>query len=107
LPYTIKFNIPAAPERIASMLPYLSDENPTGTLERANKVVQVVRKLAEDLDVSLALKDYGISKEELKEVAEFIAKEQQNNYALPSLNPRLINQSNMIALFDDMWQGVI
>ena len=107
LPYTIKFNIPAAPERIASMLPYISDENVTGTLARAEKVVQVVRRLVEDLDVSLALKDYGISREELMDVAKFIAKEQQNNYALPALNPRIISETNMLSLFDDMWQGTI
>jgi alcohol dehydrogenase class IV len=107
LPYTIKFNIPAAPERIASMLSYISDENVTGTLERAEKVVQVVRKLVEDLDVSIALKDYGISREEVMDVAKFIAKEQQNNYALPALNPRIISEANMVSLFDDMWQGTV
>jgi len=107
LPYTIKFNIPAAPERIASILPYISEENVAGTLPRAEKVVQLVRRLVEDLDVSLALKDYGISKDELMDVARFIAKEQQINYALPALNPRIISERNMLSLFDDMWQGII
>jgi alcohol dehydrogenase class IV len=79
LPYTVKFNIPAAPERIATLLPLLSNEKVTGTKASANKVVQVISRLVKELGVSLALKDYGISKEQALDVAKFIANEQQKN----------------------------
>ena len=109
LPYTVKFNLPTATERIASLLPYLTDENRdgNGSKARAEKVVLLLRKLVEDLGVSLALRDYGISKEQARDVAKFIANEQQKNYALPDLNPRPINEAEMTALFEDMWQGKI
>ncbi|MGO9643673.1 MAG: iron-containing alcohol dehydrogenase [Candidatus Bathyarchaeia archaeon] len=107
LPYIIKFNIPAAPEKIASLLSHMSDENVTGATARAEKVVNVIARLAEDLDVSLALKDYGISKGDLKEIVTFIATEQQQNYALPSLNPRIITESNISSMFDEMWEGTL
>ena len=107
LPYTVKFNIPAATERVASLLPHLSEEKATRTMTKAKKVVEVICKLVKELGVSLALKDYGISKEEALDVAKFIANEQQKNYALPDLNPRSINQEDMISLFADMWQGKI
>lgn len=74
------------------MLPYVSSQSVTGTTERAKKVLDVVTALVQDLDVLLALKDYGVSKEELREVAKFIAKEQRANYALPSLNPAPVNE---------------
>lgn len=107
LPYAVKFNVDAATERIASLLSYLSEEKVTGTKAAANKVVEVIRELVKELGVSLALKDYGISKEEALNVAKFIANEQQKNYALPELNPRPINEAEMISLFEDMWQGKI
>ena len=107
LPYTIRFNLPAAQDKVASMLPYVTNQTATGTAERAKKTLEVVTALVRDLDVSLALKDYGVSKEELREVAKFIAKEQQTNYALPSLNPAPVNEENMLSLFDDMWNGHI
>jgi alcohol dehydrogenase class IV len=107
LPYAVKFNVDAATERIASLLSYLSEEKVTGTKAAANKVVEVIRELVKELGVSLALKDYGISKEEALNVAKFIANEQQKNYALPDLNPRPINEAEMISLFEDMWQGKI
>jgi len=107
LPYIMKFNIPAAPERVASLLPRLSDENITGTIPRAEGAVKAVARLAEDLDVSLALKDYGIPEEALKEIATFIATEQQQNYALPNLNPRIITETNVRSIFDDMWEGTL
>ncbi|HKM75496.1 MAG TPA: hypothetical protein VJZ32_03675, partial [Candidatus Bathyarchaeia archaeon] len=98
---------PAAPEKIASLLSHMSDENVTGATARAEKVVNVIARLAEDLDVSLALKDYGISKGDLKEIVTFIATEQQQNYALPSLNPRIITESNISSMFDEMWEGTL
>jgi alcohol dehydrogenase class IV len=107
LPYTLKFNVQAATERIASMLPYLTDENIIGTAARAKKVLELVRKLVRDLGVSLELKDYDVSREGAGDVARFIAKEQQYNYALPDLNPRPISEPDMISLFDDMWQGTV
>jgi alcohol dehydrogenase len=107
LPYTMRFNLSAAQEKVASMLPYVTSQSVSGTAERAKKVLDIVTALVRDLDVSLALKDYGVSKQELAEVAKFIAKEQQANYALPSLNPAPVNEENMIALFDDMWNGNI
>lgn len=107
LPYTVKFNTPAATERIASLLPYLSDQRIAGTKAKATKVLQLIRKIVEDLGVSLALNDYGISKGEAMNTAKFIANEQQKNYALQDLNPRPVNESNMTSLFRDMWQGRI
>lgn len=110
LPYTVKFNIPSATERVASLLPYLSEEQTPDKTEnkaKAERVVLILRKLVEDLGVSLALKDYGISKEQATDVAKFIANEQQKNYALPDLNPRPINEAEMTSLFHDMWQGKI
>ena len=108
LPYTVKFNIPAAPERIASLLPHLSNEKVSGGIRtRASQVVQIIGRLVKELGVSLALKDYGISKEQALDVAKFIANEQQKNYALPDLNPRPIHEADMISLFGKMWEGKI
>jgi alcohol dehydrogenase class IV len=107
LPYTMKFNIPAATERIASLLPHLSNAKVSGTKARASKVVQVISRLVKELGVSLALKDYGISKEQALDVAKFIANEQQKNYALSDLNPRPIHEVDMISLFGKMWEGKI
>ena len=104
----MKFNLASATERIASLLPYLSEEqNPdlADSKAKAEKVVLTLRKLVEDLGVSLALKDYGISKEQARDVAKFIANEQQKNYALPDLNPRPINEADMISMFEEMWHG--
>ena len=107
LPYIVKFNIPAATDRIASLLHYLSDERVTGTEAKANRVVQILRDLLKELDVSSALRDYGVTEADALGVAKFIASEQQKNYALPDLNPRPINESDMVTLFKEMWRGEI
>lgn len=108
LPFVLKFNMSADQAKVASLLPYLSnDEQPAGVEAKAERVLHLVKKLVEDLDISLALKEYGVDKEELRETATFIAKEQQFNYALPALNPRLITEANMKQLFDNMWNGEI
>ena len=105
LPYIMKFNIAAWPERVASLARYFTEEPSADVNRRAHQAVEGVKQLLEDLDVSYTLEDYGMTKEATHEMATFIAKEQQFNYDLPTLNPRVITVDNLTALFEDMYAG--
>lgn len=106
LPYIMKYNAAAWPERVASLAGFFLDEPASETQTRAHQAVMGVRSLLADMDISLSLKDYGVSQPELQEMAKFVAKEQQYNYDLPALNPRTITEANALKLFAEMYDGV-
>ena len=107
LPYITKFNVPAWPERVAAIAHLFTDEPAKDTRRRAMQVVEGVKTLVEDLNMSLALKDWGVPKEDLKNIAEFVAREQQYNYGLPEINPAIITYENLYKLLLEMYEGII
>lgn len=105
LPYVMKFNIAAWPERVADLARYFTEEPHGDVFGRAQQAVDGVKQLLVDMDVTYALREYGVSRDEIKEMATFIAKEQQFNYELPGLNPRVITTENLLELFEHMYEG--
>lgn len=107
LPYITKFNIAAWPERVASLAKFFTDEPAKDVRARAMQVVEGLKELLLDLNMPLSLKELNVPRDQLAEMAEFIAKEQQYNYGLPDINPAVITLENTKKLLNDIWEGNI
>ncbi|MGQ9787724.1 MAG: iron-containing alcohol dehydrogenase [Candidatus Hadarchaeaceae archaeon] len=107
LPYITKFNIAAWPERVASLAKFFTADPAKDVRKRAYQVVEGLKDLLLDLNMPISLKELNVPRENLEELATFIAKEQQYNYGLPDINPAVITLENTKALLNDIWEGNI
>uniref|UniRef100_A0A7C5YXU6 Iron-containing alcohol dehydrogenase n=1 Tax=candidate division CPR3 bacterium TaxID=2268181 RepID=A0A7C5YXU6_UNCC3 len=106
LPYAMKFNLPAIPDRL-KMIAVAMGEN-VGELsehEAAKKGIQSIIRLMEDVDLPLSLKEVNIPRVDLHDLAEYIVKERQYLYDIPRLSPRKFTSENIQGLLEDMWHG--
>jgi alcohol dehydrogenase class IV len=108
LPYSMSYNLPVVPERIRLIGEAMGVE--TGDLndfEAGGEAIRAVVELADDVGISLIIKDYKVPKGELKSFAEYIVNERQYMYDLKSSNPRSINLQDINLLIEGMWKGEI
>ncbi len=106
LPYAMKYNLPATPERIRLIGEAMGVETEgLNDYEAAEEAVRAVAELACDVNISLALKDYKVPKDELKSFAEYLVNERQYMYDLKNNNPRAITLESITALMEQMWEG--
>lgn len=69
-------------------------------LRAAKESFRIVRKLVEDLDMPLSLKDVGVPEEKLSMLAELCVKD----WPRPN-SPRPLTEKSMLELFKRMWRG--
>jgi alcohol dehydrogenase len=104
LPYIMKYNALAIPERVADVAQVLGED--TGGLnsrEAADIAVEAVVKLNEDLGIPRSLGELGVPKEDVPRIAD------ETMRITRSLlnNPRSISKVDAVRIFEDMWAGYI
>ncbi len=104
LPYIMKYNALAIPERIADVAQVLGED--TGELnsrEAAEIAVEAVFRLNEDLGIPRSLGELGVPKEDVPRIAD------ETMRITRSLlnNPRSISKVDAVQIFEDMWNGYI
>ena len=103
LPYAMKYNLPVITEKLARLAEYVGLKVEGLSLEEKAKVmIKAVAELVEELGISLALRDYGIPKEDIPSIVDDIMKFQPR----PN-NPRKFTKESLEKLLTDMWEGKV
>jgi len=101
LPYAMEFYLSTTPERLA-LIAIAMDESAVG-LEAdaaAKEAVRIVRKLIEDLEIPLSLKEVGVPEQKLSMLAELCVKD----WPRPN-SPRPLTKEAVLEVFERMWRG--
>ncbi len=101
LPYAMEFYLSTTPERLA-LVAIAMDESAIRleAKEAAMEAVRIVRKLVEDLDIPLSLKEIGVPEEKLSMLAELCVKD----WPRPN-SPRPLTKEAVLEVFQRMWRG--
>jgi alcohol dehydrogenase class IV len=101
LPYAMEFYLPTIPERLA-LIAIAMDEGAVGleAEKAAKEAVRIVRKLVEDLNIPLSLKEVGVPEEKLSMLAELCVKD----WPRPN-SPRPLTKEAVLEVFERMWRG--
>lgn len=71
LPYVMEYNIPACPERLATVALLLGEDvEGLSTWQAAEQAVEAVQRLKADIGIPMRLRDVGIEEEEVRALAE-------------------------------------
>jgi len=101
LPYAMEFYLSTTSERLA-LIAIAMDESAIG-LEAdaaAKEAVRIVRKLVEDMNIPLSLKEVGVPEEKLSILAELCVKD----WPRPN-SPRPLTKESVLEVFERMWRG--
>jgi len=101
LPYAMEFYLSTTPERLA-LVAITMDESAV-SLEAgkaAKEAVHIVRRLIEDLDIPLSLKEIGVPEEKLSMLAELCVED----WPRPN-SPRPLTKESVLEVFQRMWRG--
>ena len=100
LPYIMEFYLPAVPERLAWIAEAIGEDVYGLSLREAGRLaVEAVYELCVELDVP-SLKDVGVEKERIPEIAELCVRE----WVRPN-SPRLLTREDAIKILERMWEG--
>ncbi len=101
LPYVMKFNLVACPERFAKIAQVMGEKvERLTTLEAAEKAFKAVQKLSSDVGIPNNLKDIGMDISKLEKLAEDSMKSGNCN-----TNPRKNSIDEVKAIFCDAYEG--
>jgi len=94
------FYLPAVPERLAWVAEAMGEDvYGLTSSEAARLAVEAVYKLCVDLKVP-SLRDVGVERESIPELAEFCVKE----WVRPN-SPRSLTKEDAIRILEKMWEG--
>ncbi len=96
LPYLMEYNITAAPERYAQVAVALGCERAGSDLETAAKGVEKVREIIKACGIPATLKEVGVPREAIPQMAVDALKIQR----LLKNNPRLIEEKDAISIYE-------
>lgn len=96
LPFVMEYNLVAAPERYAKVAEALGCEPISDTLEMAKSGVAKVRELIKACGIPATLREVGVAREEIPQMAKDALKIQR----LLKNNPRLIEETDAIQIFE-------
>ncbi|MGD9048781.1 MAG: iron-containing alcohol dehydrogenase, partial [Anaerolineae bacterium] len=100
LPYVMEYNIPACPDRLATVALLLGEEvGGFPTLEAAEQAVEAVERLKADIGIPLSLRDLGIEEEELRPLAEATLQVAR----LLEANPRPLDADSLEGILRRAW----
>jgi len=101
LPYAMEFYLSTVPEKLG-LIAIAMDESTIGLepMEAAKEAVRTVRRLIEDLDIPLSLKEVGVPEEKLSMLAELCVKD----WPRPN-SPRPLTEEAVLEVFQRMWRG--
>ncbi len=108
LPYIYLFNFPSAYARkklelIAEAMGV--DTCKMSTDKAAEAAIEVTFDLLEDLDTPTDLKSYGMKKEDIPTLAEYILQRSETMYSMPAYNPRRATVENLKEFFEITYEG--
>lgn len=104
LPYIMKYNALAIPERVADVAQVLGEDTAgLNSREAADVAVEAVARFNEDLGIPRSLEELGIPREDVHRIAD------ETMRITRSLlnNPRSISKVDAVRIFEDMWNGYI
>jgi alcohol dehydrogenase class IV len=99
LPYVMEFNLQAAPQRYADVAVALGCRREANDVETAKNGIEKVRSLIKDCSIPARLRDVGVNKESIPEMANAAIKIQR----LLKNNPREITEADAIDIFNEAW----
>jgi alcohol dehydrogenase len=99
LPYVMEFNLSAAPGRYADVAIALGCSKEKDETATAEKGVQKIKSLIAECSIPARLRDVGVPKEAIPEMARDALKIQR----LLKNNPRLINEEDAIKIYEDAY----
>ncbi len=68
--------------------------------EKAIKAVKAVREIVIDVDNPSSLKEIGVPRDKLEELAEEVIEKYQRPY-----NPRKLTKESALKIYEKMWKG--
>jgi alcohol dehydrogenase class IV len=100
LPYVMEYNIPACPDRLATVALLLGEDvGGLSTREAAEQAVEAVQRLKVEIGIPLNLRDLGIEEEELRPLAEATLEVAR----LVEANPRPLDADSLEAILRRAW----
>lgn len=99
LPYVMKFNVPASPNKYAEVAIALGVERQETDLLTAEKGIEQIRILIKECGIPARLSDVGISKEAIPQMAEDAMKITR----LLKNNPRPITYKDAVGIYTDAY----
>jgi alcohol dehydrogenase len=105
LPHVMRYNVPAEVERFADLAGLLGEERRPGESERAfaDRSVEAVFDLLEDVDVPTSIATYGdFDRETFAEFADVAFEHSEHNI---DRNPRSMDREDVIAVFEAAADG--
>lgn len=101
LPYVMKFNLPACPEKLVLVASAMGEDTKgLPKYEAASKAVQLVLRLMNDVELPTSLKEINIPQADLQDLAH----EMVTTYHRPN-NPRKVTPENALKLYQRIWRG--
>jgi len=111
LPYSMEYNLPVIPEKFALVASAFGEDIRGLTIREAGmRAVQACRKLAEDVEIPLSLKEVNIPKDALEVMTDdIITGRARQDHGL-DLNVRKttrdsLGRKHLLDLFKRMWEG--
>ena len=101
LPYVMEFNSITCIPKLARVATALTGKTYLTLRDASSDAAYAVKELMIDVDLPTSLKEIGISKEEIPEMAEALL----GNTRLLSRNPRIITKKHAVLLFEKIWEG--
>jgi alcohol dehydrogenase class IV len=100
LPYVMAYNVPACPDKLASVARLLG-ETVDGMTEwaAAETAVEAVHRLKSDIGIPLRLRDLGVEEDELRPLADATARITR----LLGMNPRPLDADSLETILNQAW----
>ena len=96
LPYGAEFNLMAIPEKYAKVAVAMGENiSNLSTMEAGEKGVEAIKKLCHDLHIPQRLRDIGVQKEKLPEMARLCFEANYNRW-----NPRYTTEEDFLVLLE-------
>jgi alcohol dehydrogenase class IV len=100
LPYVMEYNIPACPQRLATVARLLGEEvDGLSVREAAGRAVEAVQRLKEEIGIPGRLRAVGVKEAELRALAEATAKVTR----LLQMNPRPLDEDSLEGILRRAW----
>jgi len=103
LPYIMEFYLPTIPEKLSIIAEAMGAETRGISVREAGiEAIRFVKKLAEDIDIPLSLREVGFDRDQLTLLAETCVKE----WPRPN-SPRELTRQSVLEVLEKMWEGRI
>lgn len=101
LPYVMEFYLPVAYEKLAKMAEVAGVKSSNmNEIEAAKAMIKATWELAQDLEIPLSLKEVGVSKDELKDMAEATVRD----WPRPN-SPIELTVGRVLQVYEAMYEG--